>query len=516
MDEEISRCFNYRSLKPVLLRHGVMAEEEALYLEECTTGGDGITASTGASSTTASGFLLERLKSQPDAFLQCLKKETEHIGHAYIAALVEKRPYSSSSVIAESARLKEKILRNQTAMLDINVQALKPHLVKHQLLTNFETDELDSKASESEKVLYLLNVVLESKGPTAHFLYATCLSEERSHPMHKILYEIVVADDAASENIMEVKSRKRQRSGSAVEYDASICMSGSVAKRFLSPLEMERPLKGKSYSRIMKVFQTCHHSSNWGKLEEKAQSYIEGDSIQLKAIALLEMAISYTFRGENKRVDSFVRYARSLLHNVAGNNRSFLEGRREHVLSCRYRYCKDFVKAREHTRKAKVLLFGTDAGEDSSWAHYCDACVLLEEYTSNSEMTHSKLQTLKESFQLAIDHAERHKTGMDVVKPHSHIRLAQLCMGSTQFSAGKTSSREMILEAQQHLEAVDVASLKQRSQSLYYLFRSDLSVNLGDGREALMHAKTALELGSPNYSVEIRSAQERINALTIQ
>ena len=152
MNEEISRCFNYRSLKPVLLRHGVMAEEEALYLEEYTTGGDGITASTGAGSTTASGFLLERLKSQPDAFLQCLKKETEHIGHAYIAALVEKRPYSPSSVIAESARLKEKILRNQTAMLDINVQALKPHLMKHQLLTNFETDELDSKASESEKV----------------------------------------------------------------------------------------------------------------------------------------------------------------------------------------------------------------------------------------------------------------------------------------------------------------------------------------------------------------------------
>lgn len=501
MDKEIVRYFNYSTLKPLLLRDGVLTEEETRHLEERTSG-DIAGAPTHSATTAVSGFLLERLNSQPQAFLNCLKKENEHLGHAYIATLIENTPFSSSSAKAESARLKGSILRHQTSLMDINVQVLKPHLMKEQLITSSEIEEMDSKASESEKILFLLNVVLESKGPTAHLLFTTCLREERSHPMHQKLHQSIVKED-------RLNIRKRR----TTESNKSLC--GCVAKRFLTPLEMQHPLKGNRYSKIMKFFQTCHHSSNWERLEENAQLYIDGDDVQLKVAAQLEMAISYTFRGQNDMVDLFVRSARSLLHKVTGNNRNFLEGRCEHVLSCRYRYSKDFEKAREHTHKAKVILFGTDAGEDSSWAHYCHACVLLEEYTLNSDMTQTKLERLKESFQLAIDHAKRHKTGMDVVEPHSHIRLAQLCMGSTQFTAGVKSSREMLQEAQQHLEAVNVSTLKQRSQSLYYLFMSDLSLNFGDNRQALECARRALELGSPNYTVEIRSAQERIKALTV-
>ena len=428
------------------------------------------------------------------------------MGHGYIAALMEKREYCTPSVKAASARLKKRMLRHQTALMDINVQVLKPYLMREQLITTFDIEDIDQKVSESDKILFLLNVVLESKGPSAHYLFTKCLGEEKSHPMHQILYDVLVKENDGSSP--ERPTRKRQHPASD---------TGLVAKRCLVPLEMEYPLKGKRYSRMMRVFQTCHHTSDWDELEGEAQPYMDGtrDNMQFQVVALLEMAISYTFRGRNSWVDRFVHKARSLLHKVAGNNRSFLEGRCEHVLSCRYRYSKEFDKAREHTHRAKAILFGSDAGEDSSWAHYCDACVLLEEYTSNSDMTGDKLEGLKGSFQLAIDHARRHKTGMDVVEPHSHIRLAQLCMGSTQFAAGTKCSKEMLGEAQQHLDAVNVSALKQRSQSLYYLFKSDLALNYQETRKALEYAQTALQLGSPSYTVEIKSAQERIKALTV-
>ena len=520
MDDEIFlRCLNYKCLVPLLCDDGVLTEEECIQLEGCATDGratpfqsdtDDFRRSQGG----VGRYLLERLKSKPDtAFLNCLKRETEHLGHAYIVALLEKRQFSTEADCAESAEWKKRFLRNQTRVLDVNVQALKPYLMKHQLLTNSEAEDLDSKPSDKEKISYLVNVILETKGPTAHLLFAICLREETSHPTHKELYEALLMplDDEVERDgisIVQRKGRKRSLMGSSDDL--------SVAKRFLIPLEMERPLRGNRYSKMMHVFQTAHHSAKWDNLEEKAQCYISGDNVQLKAAALLEMAISYTFRGAFAKVDSFVRSARSLLNKVTGDNQQFLEGRCEHVLSCRYRYSKQFDKAREHTHKAKAILFGTDAGEDSSWAHYCDACVLLEQYAQSPKKDPKELKELKGMFQLAIDHAGRHSTGMDVVKPHSHIRLAQLCMGSTQFAAGITTDREMIQEARCHLEAVDVGSLKQRSQSLYYIFKSDLYVNMGDARQALLCAKRALELGQPNYTVEIRSAAERIRALTTE
>lgn len=517
----ILRCLNYKCLVPLLYDVGVLTEEEYIQLEDCATGKRAtvppIQSDTEKTNDFRRGqigrYLLERLKSQPDAFLDCLKRETEHLGHAYIVALLEKRQFSTEANCAESAKWKERLLRNHTRVLDVNVQALKPYLMKYQLLTNSEAEDLDSKPSDKEKVSYLVNVILETKGPTAHLLFATCLQEETGHPTHNELYEaLMVMDDEVERDgvsIVQQKGRKRSSMGSSDDL--------SVAKRFLIPLEMERPLRGNRYSKMMNIFQMAHHSAKWDNLEERAQGYISGDNTQLKAAALLEMAISYTFRGMHEKVDSFVHSARSLLNKMTGvNNQRFLEGRCEHVLSCRYRYSKQFDKAREHTFKAKAVLFGTDAGEDSSWAHYCDACVLLEQYAQSPNKDQKKLKELKGMFQMAIDHAGRHSTGMDVVKPHSHIRLAQLCMGSTQFEAGITTDREMVQEARCHLEAVDVDSLKQRSQSLYYIFESDLYVNMGNAHQALLCARKALELGQPNYTVEIRSAEERIRALTTE
>lgn len=514
------RCMNHKCLVPLLHDFGVLTDEGCIQLEDWATGERATPIQSDVDKTNyfqtnyfhrekVGRYLLERLKSQPDAFLECLKRETEHLGHAYIVALIEERQFSTVEDCAESAKWKERLLRNQIRVLDANVQALKPYLIKYQLLTSSEAEDLDSKPSDKEKITYLLNVILETKGPTAHLLFATCLKEETSHPTHKELYEALLMDDEVKRDGISIRKGRKRPSMSSSD-------NVSMIKRLLIPLEMERPLKGNRYSKMMRIFQMAHHSANWDNLEERAQCYMSGDNIQLKAAALLEMAISYTFRGMSAKVDSFVRSARSLLSKVTGNNRQFLEGRCEHVLSCRYRYSKQFDKARGHTYRAKAILFGHDAGEDSSWAHYCDACVLLEQYAQSPNKDQKELKRLKGLFQMAIDHAERHSTGMDVVKPHSHIRLAQLCLGSTQFSAGITRDKEMVQEARCHLEAVDVGSLKQRSQSLYYIFKSDLYVNTGDPRQALFCAKRALELGQPNYTVEIRSAEERIKALTTE
>lgn len=180
-------------------------------------------------------------------------------------------------------------------------------------------------------------------------------------------------------------------------------------------------------------------------------------------------------------------------------------------------YAKEYKEAFYHATNALVHLVHANSGEDKSFAFYCSACIRLESYTEGVAVDESSPEQIKEDFRLAIDFARSHDIGMDVVEPHSHIRLAQQCLQSTQFQAGHVTNRDRIREASNSLGEVNVDMLSQRSKSLFYLLKSDLYMNEGKTEEAIGSAIVSLELSkNGKFAVEQQSAESRLQLLKSQ
>lgn len=184
-------------------------------------------------------------------------------------------------------------------------------------------------------------------------------------------------------------------------------------------------------------------------------------------------------------------------------------------MSCLYRYAKEYREAHQHATNALAHLVHANSGEDKSFALYCSSCIRLESSTDGIALDDASPKQIKQDFRLAIDFARSHDIGMDVVEPHSHIRLAQQCLGSTQFHAGCVTDEESIREARNSLSEVNVDMLSQRSKSLFHLLQSDLYMNEGKLEEAIYSATTSLELARiGHFTVEQRSAEFRIQSLS--
>lgn len=464
-------------------------------------------------------------------FLHCLQKETYHLGHKYIVSLLEGRPFADESKIQSSFHIQQQILKNRVIFEDIDLSTLVPIMLSKQLLTQGESDMLlDSKRQEKERILLLYNI-LETKGPLAHGLFAQCLDEEKHHPTHAELFMKLSCDRGSGQS-----SKDKDDDGDDLEADSPItkqfsnprpvkrkrnddsqalveCRPGP-AKRFPGKWQMDGALHGRKYDHMMMVFQTCHHNGEWKRLETEARRYMGSSSADVRAVAKLEIAVSYIFRGERMKVIKFVNESRQdiALLTAASNNAIVLEGRCEHVLSCLYRYSKEFKEALKHAELAKVKLFNVEPGEDTAWANYCEACIRVECLAENySTMEETKVEAV---FERAIDDARNHNTGIDVVEPHSLIRLAQLKLGSSQYTAGRTNNCERIKAAKNCLEAVRFDTLSSRSKSLFYVFDSDVHLNMGDKNHAICSALMARDLAmKDNYAVELRSAEERLQSL---
>ena len=461
-------------------------------------------------------------------FLCCLQRETDHMGHKYIVSLLEDRPFADESKVRSSFSIQQQILKNRVIFEDVDLSTLVPFMLSKQLLTHAEFQTLLSGEKQEKERILLLYDVLETKGPLAYGLFAQCLDEEKHHSTHAELFikltcdtggelsnevdgnDLEIDSPIASDPHPAVKRKRNDDSQALVEYRPG------PAKRFPSKLQMDGALCGWEYDHMMMAFQTCHHNGEWKRLETEARRYMGSSSgdIDVRAVAKLEIAVSYIFRGERMNVMKFVNEARQdiALLTTASNNATVLEGRCEHVLSCLYRYSKEFKEALKHAERAKVVLFNVEPGEDTAWANYCEACIrvecLAESYSTTEE-------TIVEGvFEHAIDNARSHSTGIDVVEPHSLIRLAQLKLGSSQYTAGRTSNHERIKAAKNCLEAVKPDALSSRSKSLFYVFESDVHLNMGDQQHAIQSALLARELAMKNnYAVELRSAEERLQSL---
>ena len=275
-------------------------------------------------------------------------------------------------------------------------------------------------------------------------------------------------------------------------------------------------LKGARYDKIMTVFQECHHNGKWDTLEAEVDKLMTTPETpkELRIVANLESAVSWIFRKKEDKVLHFVCEAKVLSAQVNGDNAIILEGRCEYILSRLYRYLRQFDKAEQHVQKAIYLLHMVEPGEDSAFVHYCNGSIQVERLSDNSterECRHAQL-----SYEHAIDHARIHDSGLDLVAPHSFMRLAQMYLGSSHYSAGSQRDSEHIMRASKCLMAVNQSCLAQCSKCHYLLIYSDLQRCQEDipHAKAIATAQNALAIAQThNFTPEVTSAQKRLDSL---
>ena len=289
-----------------------------------------------------------------------------------------------------------------------------------------------------------------------------------------------------------------------------------LSKWQLRNFEFEGPLAGRRYSELMSTFQTCRHNGDWCKLEVVVQNILSCGIPELGAVSLLEEAISHIFRQERGKALDCVDRVRQLIKESSeiqqsGGNTLILEARCELVVSHLYRYAEDYREAFHHVTNAQAHLSLANSAEDKSSTLYLSACIRLESYTKGLAVDEEQV---KQDFKLAIDFARSCNIGMEFKEPLLHIRLAQLCLGSTQFQAGYVTEKDRLREAKNSLSEVNVDRLSQRSKSLFYLLKSDLYMNEGKMDEAIASATESLELSKIyGFAVGQQSAEARLQSL---
>lgn len=370
----------------------------------------------------------------------------------------------------------------------IKLGALYPHLIECQLLTEDEGRSIyDTCVPATQRILFLIHL-LHKKGPLGYSLFAKCLQNEHSHCTHNELYATIYR-----------LSRKR------------MCKESSSAPpcKMFSQLRLTGPLEGKEYEQMMATFQTYHHNGEWTRLEAVATEYLEKKHIscELQITALLEKSISLFFRGEMIASSNLILQAKKRCEHISGDNCFLLDGRCEYVLSRMYRYKKEYEKAKKHAENARKILHAAKPGEDSAFACYCYACVLVDSDPSI-------ITEVETHFKAAIDHARSHCSGLDLVEPHSYMRLAQLYLGSTQYMAGNVVDEGKIHDAENCLKNVDPNPLPLRSRCHFRLTQSDLYRSKGmllEAREAVDYVLKEAEKHC--FTNEIESARNRLVSL---
>ena len=534
--KEVEQHTNVSELSLYLSQEGLLDHEDMEYLLSRASNGE------------KTSRVLDSLADKPNGFtkfLACIKRETDHMGHTYIAALLEGRQYAPESEVQLSAECKQRIDNNIVELKKgIHLSTLVPYLgqaylpsiyghVKTQLLTNSEVEKLlsrESKEGLQAKVMGLF-VILERKGPVAHSQFARCMHDEYEHLTHRTLYEEIFGDLdlqptsslSSSEDDRICKSNRKPKRKN--EFDQKGADSELVvAKRSPRWLEMDGPLKGKKYLRLMRLCYRYHHSGQHSALETEVHKIMSNSEypLEFQALARVELALSYTFQGKNERALQLIEGqdgALLICGKISGNNASFLIGRCMHLLSGLHRYAKQYDKAKDYAMKALTALHCAEPGQESSIANYVNACIFLECLSTGSTTRHpTDVRTIEQCFRSAISHAHLSEIAMYVILPQSHIRLAQLFLGSTQYSSGTPTNPESFRKARDSLDAVDLKVISQRSKSLYYMVESDWYKIKGDVPKAIEQAECACNIAeSIQFTLGVSSAQARLESLpTVQ
>lgn len=284
--------------------------------------------------------LLTSLKQKANGyskFLRCIQESRHHMGHTYIASLLEDQDFADEPEIKESATFRERINKNASRLKDVNLSVLCPILFNKKLIT---TDELESLTNtrdcqyETRRNLLLFQI-LDTKGPTAHSIFVRCLGKEDTHPYHKELFQLLSGPEESS-----LPARKRTRRVSAGVV--------SPEKRFPHRLEMHGELATAEYGRTVRSWRSWVSNGQWNETERAEQMYMRKQSknLAMKTAVLLQSVIARIFRKEYPKARQLLEICEQLCYKVEGDNVTFLRGRCKYTWSWLYRYLKQPKKKR--------------------------------------------------------------------------------------------------------------------------------------------------------------------------
>ena len=470
--------------------------------------------------------LLDSLKEKPNGFgrfLKCIKRETRHMGHSYIASLLEERQFAPDLELELSAECKKRIQNNMEKLVEgINLSSLVPHLGQSFYLPCIQGTTHLLTADETRKLLFeipqckvrSLFSILDTKGPLAHSRFARCMYAAEEEKTHRELFEEVFENLNFSPDPILPWLNEEPASQSSMHkngYLATDKLLPFVPADKTQLLEMDGVLAGNCYDELMENFYHLHHNSDGHHqlVAEAEKAMARTDlPLELQALYRIELARSFIFRTQNKRAEELLSAVLELSDKILGNNALFIIGRCHHTFADLFRFTNDYDQAKQHSTKALMALHSVKPGLDTATAHYVNGCILLECLSNQHSVTLIDIRLIEKSFHSAINDGKDNDIARRVTLPQSHCRLAQLYMSSVSHGVTGDEIEDSLKKARLSLDACkcQLGFISQISQHVYYVVEADWYRNSGNSSEAVRLTKEACQIAvNINYTLGISS-----------
>lgn len=467
-------------------------------------------------------------------FLSCLRDESEHLGHYYIAKLLSGVPITDDDHECDSvgdvsmmSRWIREIMQNIEPLLQscLGLKNLLSFLQEVKLLTSSEFELLheDSSKETSWKIQKLF-VILNTKGPTAHYLFFRCLEREKEHRGHEDIYKEICQQ-------IDIKLHNNEVSHATTEInnDDELQLSLPLARvtvcephtRTPSRLGLEGSLGGRQHISEMRELQQHRYHGRWDCFQQGINELTDSDDINITAVGMLHNAVASIMFGNTDLSLCMVNEVEKMCSTLYGNNNQILMGRCLYIRSAVYRHHQDYDSARRYLDLSKQVLTHSEPGADTASLYYHEGTLWLDLLHQNSStrsgMKKREKAEAEHSFRMAIEHAEHNNSGLPLIAWHSKVFLALLYLGSSHDSLSHESpSADDLNLAESILKTLDEMKLPPRTLALYHLALSDIyrwKCDLALAKHHVSLGLTKAEQG--NFAFEKRFATHRLQHLHI-
>ena len=455
-------------------------------------------------------------------FLSCLLEEHEHLGHYYIAGLLlgvsTDRDIRDHDVMM--SRWIREIMRRTEPLLQscLSLKNLLPFLREMKLLTSSEFELLheDSSKETSWKIQKLF-VILNAKGPIAHYLFFRCLEQEKEHRGHEDIYKEICRQIDNKFHNGEVSTSITMHTTTEINNDELSLIAAICEPHTRTPcrLGLEGSLGGQHHISEMRELQQHRYHGRWDCFRQGINELTESDDINVTAVGMLHNAVASIMFGNTDLSLHLVDEVEKMCSTLYGNNNQIMMGRCLYIRSAVYRHHQDYDSARHYLDLSKQVLTHSEPGADTASLYYHEGTLWLDLLHQNGS-TREKVQA-EHSFRMAIEHAEHSNSGLPLIAWHSKVFLALLYLGSSHDSLSHESpSTDNLSLAESILKSLDEMKLPPRTLALYHIALSDIYRWKCDLTLAKHHVSLGLTKAEQgNFAFERRFATHRLQHLHV-
>lgn len=444
-------------------------------------------------------------------FIVCLRNEREHLGHHYIADLLESRVAvaADDDDIRRASRLVYRaMLVAEPRIKDcLSIKDLLPYLRQSKLLTLSEYELLreDFVHENSWKVQQLLTI-LSTKGPTAYYLFFLCLEKEQHHRGHRDIYK---------ELCLTIDNLLRDTSTYEINEEGLPLVKYEPYAKTPCRLGLEGSLAGEEHVREMRALQQHRYHGRWDCFMQGINGLTLSDDIDVAAVGKLHNAVASIMFGNTKLSLQLVDEVERMCSMLYGNNHPIMIGRCLYIRSAVYRHCQDYDNARHFLDLSKQKLVNSEPGADTASLYYHEGTLQLDLLQQSGSRNESQREAAERSFRMAVEHAEHDNSGLPLIAWHSKVFLALLYLGSSHDSvSSEVPSKNDLNLAKSILDSLDCEQLPPRTLALYHLAYSDIHRWNRDLVSARHHAGLGLTKAEQgNFAFEKRFAMHRLECL---